>query len=650
MKTFLQSLCLAGALLVAQNLCAQSFDGGSGTPEDPYLISTAAQLNLIRGGGNENRSFKLANDIDLGAWIANNAEQDIKDKGWNPVDAYRGVFDGDGFKITGLWINRPGSSVGLFYQVNVGGDQSPTIKNLTLEIDNEKKVIGGGNTAALIGRVNGGSIPVKIINCHVKGDIEGNDLAIGGFVGRMQDTPLEIIDCSFEGTVTGISRYVGAIIGQKYEGDATFLMKGCYSIDSHISSGDGVVGGLAGVVGKNSTIEDCYTVGGLVTSTGGSVGGLVGNLAHNADNGYLSITRSFTTNDITGTGTVGGIVGEIRVSGGSTATINISQCYTVGEITGEGSVGGIVGGYYNTNGAVLSECYSTSKVTCSGWNVGGLVGYLPGNENTNATIEKSFALNSAIAAAEGGGNAGAFAGSADNTTFTNCYGLNTLQSLQGGVPATFITKKQVCTQAIYETAGWDFTDDWVFGNESYKLPILKGLSGQPEEQPAHLVVSTDATLSNLTVNKGTLDPAFNAETKAYTVDVANNVTSITITATAKDAKATISGAGVKNNLETGSTDFPITVTAEDGITTEIYTITVNRTPLSIRDVQSDPVYYQVKGRSILVTGAEGVATLTNAAGLSKKYVSKGNTINIPVNAAGVYVLTVNQVSYKILIP
>lgn len=95
------------------------------------------------------------------------------------------------------------------------------------------------------------------------------------------------------------------------------------------------------------------------------------------------------------------------------------------------------------------------------------------------------------------------------------------------------------------------------------------------------VLSTDATLSGLTVSAGTLTPAFSALVTEYTVTVANSVSSITLNATANDGNATVAGAGTKS-LNVGANPFNIVVTAEDGTTTKTYKVTVSRenAPLS----------------------------------------------------------------------
>jgi hypothetical protein len=73
--------------------------------------------------------------------------------------------------------------------------------------------------------------------------------------------------------------------------------------------------------------------------------------------------------------------------------------------------------------------------------------------------------------------------------------------------------------------------------------------------------STNNYLSSLGISQGTLN--FNKTTTSYTVIVDNSVTSITLSATAEDSKATISGTGTKN-LKVYSNTFKIVVTAENG--------------------------------------------------------------------------------------
>jgi hypothetical protein len=93
------------------------------------------------------------------------------------------------------------------------------------------------------------------------------------------------------------------------------------------------------------------------------------------------------------------------------------------------------------------------------------------------------------------------------------------------------------------------------------------------------ILSDDATLSDLSVNQGTLSPAFNPYTANYNVSVENSVSSITVSATASHPNATVSGTGSKS-LNIGNNTCNIAVTAENG-TAKIYTIVVNRAGISV---------------------------------------------------------------------
>ena len=83
--------------------------------------------------------------------------------------------------------------------------------------------------------------------------------------------------------------------------------------------------------------------------------------------------------------------------------------------------------------------------------------------------------------------------------------------------------------------------------------------------------STDNTLSGITVSTGTLSPAFAAGTTDYTVTVPNDVTSITVTGTKNNSKATVTGP-VTKELTVGENVITITCTAEDG-TPKTYKVT-----------------------------------------------------------------------------
>jgi len=86
------------------------------------------------------------------------------------------------------------------------------------------------------------------------------------------------------------------------------------------------------------------------------------------------------------------------------------------------------------------------------------------------------------------------------------------------------------------------------------------------------VVTTDATLSDITLDAGSLIPAFDWATTNYTVVIPSGVTTINVTPVLHDPSASYTGGGAID-VSGGETVATITVTAQNGITTNDYTIT-----------------------------------------------------------------------------
>ena len=87
--------------------------------------------------------------------------------------------------------------------------------------------------------------------------------------------------------------------------------------------------------------------------------------------------------------------------------------------------------------------------------------------------------------------------------------------------------------------------------------------------------SKDASLSSLEISPGTLKPAFSADVTEYTAAVSSDVTSVTVSAPAKDGAAKVAISG-NDDLQDGENTITCTVTAEDGETTKTYTIVVTK--------------------------------------------------------------------------
>ncbi len=77
--------------------------------------------------------------------------------------------------------------------------------------------------------------------------------------------------------------------------------------------------------------------------------------------------------------------------------------------------------------------------------------------------------------------------------------------------------------------------------------------------------SSNADLDNLIVSQGELSPAFSSDVTSYTVSVANEIDSITVTGSVFDETAELSSeSGAAQSLSEGDNTITLTVTAEDG--------------------------------------------------------------------------------------
>jgi hypothetical protein len=113
--------------------------------------------------------------------------------------------------------------------------------------------------------------------------------------------------------------------------------------------------------------------------------------------------------------------------------------------------------------------------------------------------------------------------------------------------------------------------------------LLVSACEQPEaEKPVVITKSTVATLSDITLSTGDLQPEFDPNITLYRVTVKNSETAITVTGTTTDKNAVLSSNnGKSKTLPVGDTVVDLTVTAEDGTSKQKYTVTVTRPDMDI---------------------------------------------------------------------
>ncbi len=304
---------------------------GSGTSDDPYLISTAEELAWIsvNYSGDANAKYYLQTaDIDLGAhyWVPIN----------NSSSLYTYYYDGNNHVIRNLYIDAElqglssSSYLGIFGNIQDSASWGAYIKNLG--------VVGGsikGNSS--IGAIIGRGLYLGINNCFNQGvSIISSGGSAGGIIGINQYG--SVTESYNTGSINGGGNAVGGIAGTNSWG----TVSKCYNSADVIG-----VDNTGGVVGSSSSTRNCYNTGSV--SGGNRVGGVVGNIAGNASGG-ATLSNNYNTGSVSGNSYVGGVAGY-NASSNLTSNYNYYNNST---------------GNTNSYGSATGVSYSNMLVTASG--------------------------------------------------------------------------------------------------------------------------------------------------------------------------------------------------------------------------------------------------------------------------------------------
>ncbi|MFA5374132.1 MAG: GLUG motif-containing protein, partial [Dehalococcoidia bacterium] len=324
---------------------SDTFGGGDGTPDDPFLIIDTWNLQAM--SCNLSAHYALNNSIDALATSGWNSGLGFLPVG-NDSNQFSGSFDGRGYEITNLYINRLDTDyVGLFGYINTVS----SVGNTSLVNVN---ITGNSYVGGLMGyNVNG-----TVSNSYATGNVSGSS-TVGGLVGYNYNG--SVSNSYATGNVSGSST-VGGLVGYNYNGSVS----NSYAT-GNVSGTSDHVGGLIGYNG-NSPVSNSYATGN-VNGSSYYVGGLIGY------NGDSPVSNSYATGNVSGTNYyAGGLVGYNWNSG------SVSNSYATGNVNGVNPVGGLVG--FNDNGLV-SNSYATGNVS-GALDIGGLVG------DNSGSVSNSF--------------------------------------------------------------------------------------------------------------------------------------------------------------------------------------------------------------------------------------------------------------------
>ena len=219
----------------------------------------------------------------------------------------------------------------------------------------------------------------SVDNISFKGIFDGKNYTIDGIqiastsdgVGLFayaDNATIKNLKIGKNSSITGY-KAVGGIVGRAVN-QTTIINCENQAIVQMSSSGDGVVGGIAGGV-RNTTIYNCSNIVTIGTDSGNLVGGILGSGIG------TNIFKCYNTGNIKGALNIGGIIGS-----GDGSVVN--SCYNIGNIHSADNAGGIAGQMFHSG--IVKNCYNVGNIeTTNLYNlhVGAMVGVFNDTQTIN---------------------------------------------------------------------------------------------------------------------------------------------------------------------------------------------------------------------------------------------------------------------------
>lgn len=377
----------------------------AGSIDNPYWITDVYDLQYLSYETRTSSSYKNFANV----YFIQKGDIDLADHLWTPIGLYgtkarrfAGNFDGNGFKISNLYINETRSThLGLFSAT----DDGAVIRNVKIEGCYINTNLEAQSQSAYLGSVVGYAFNTRFENITAYGKVTAKANYVGGIAGYVTNSSFNannaFVDCQSYVIVRG-ETYVGGVVGRSSNVSYT-------NVDNYKT-----VTGLPYAVGDTYKTVNSYT------------GGVVG---------YMEGTEDFSFNNVTNYGHVtnknpdynaacgnyvGGLVGY---SVSSKAIFTLDKCANYGKVDTKGLYAGGIGGtiqYSNMN-----DCHNYAEVFAGviisnefyfGYYVGGIVGrtlYSTIKNSTNKLSATITAANYYI-----GGIAGEIS---NGTTIENCH-------------------------------------------------------------------------------------------------------------------------------------------------------------------------------------------------------------------------------------
>ncbi len=373
-----------------------------------YEISTCQELQEMYL--DPTGSYTLANDIDCsGSGALNDGD------GFLPIQDFTGTLDGQNHAINDLNVIQTDSDAGIF-----SNTLNATIQNVSIV---RGRFTSQNNVGSFIGTADG---ELHLDHVSSSADVETGNGFSGGIVGYFNayddGTSTSITNASFSGDITnegdpdGILFYSGGLIGYASQSSFADVVIDNFTFSGSIRGLNTIGSGVGGLIGNvqldNNSQFDISNihVTGLIQGAVGT-GGVIG-LVDVGAGSWMYINRAIVNGTVqTAAYNVGGIVGEAHTYSGAADPFIINKAYMRGSVSGTGSVGGIIGFIDGDVGAV-SESINNARIDSQiGSTAGGIVGYA-----SYVEVSNSYNSGKIVGAYDLGGIVGQMrSGSIDNS-------------------------------------------------------------------------------------------------------------------------------------------------------------------------------------------------------------------------------------------
>lgn len=303
----------------------------------PVEVATFSDLEAIRN----NLYGNYVQTADIDASITQ--EPSYNDgKGWQPIGGeqlfpyafleFKGVYDGQGYEISGLTIND---------------------------------IVDGGTLyMGLFGAIFQAEISdVHLVDLEINGTEDTH--YIGGIAGRVGESTIE--GCSVTGSITGGSCIAG-IAGARVWSSTISRCEANIQILGYAGSYGGIIGELL----ENNTITKCYSQGSIATTAtdweGGWIGGLIGYALGWGPENPIVIEDCGTIASVVGASESGGLIGYCMASGDD--VINIRRCYAAGSVNVIDSGPAGLTNFFGGEGEIV-DCFWDVETTGQSTSAGG---------------------------------------------------------------------------------------------------------------------------------------------------------------------------------------------------------------------------------------------------------------------------------------